>query len=58
LDQVGSTVFAYDANNNRTNVVEAGKTNVWTFDAYDRVQLTKMQMATDDAITVMTPAAT
>jgi len=37
VDQVGSSVFGYDANNNRTNVVEAGKTNAWTFDAYDRV---------------------
>jgi len=41
VDQIGSTVFAYDANNNRTNVVEAGKTNASTFDAYDRVSTYK-----------------
>ncbi len=36
LDQAGSIVLRYDAKSNRTNVVEAGKTNSWTFDAYDR----------------------
>jgi YD repeat-containing protein len=27
----------YDPNNNLPNVFENGKTNSWTFDAYDRV---------------------
>lgn len=36
-DQVASTAYHHDANNNITNIVEAGKTNAWTFDAYDRV---------------------
>lgn len=36
-DNVGAITYRYDANDNRTNVVEAGKTNAWTFDAYDRV---------------------
>ena len=36
-DQVGTTTYQYDPNNNLTNVFENGKTNFWTFDAYDRV---------------------
>lgn len=36
-DQVGTTTYQFDANNNLTNVFENGKTNSWTFDAYDRV---------------------
>jgi len=37
VDQVGTTSYQYDPNNNLTNVFENGKTNSWTFDAYDRV---------------------
>ncbi len=36
-DNVGAVVYRYDANGNRTNIVEGGKTNSWMFDAYDRV---------------------
>lgn len=36
-DNVGTILYGYDANNNRTNVSEAGWANSWTFDAYDRV---------------------
>ena len=36
-DNVSSVRSLYDSNNNRTAVFEAGKSNVWTFDAYDRV---------------------
>jgi RHS repeat-associated protein len=36
-DNVGTTIFQYDANNNATNVFENGKTNGWSLDAYDRV---------------------
>ncbi len=36
-DSVGAITYRYDANGNRTNVVAHGKTNAWTFDAYDRV---------------------
>lgn len=36
-DDAGTTFYGYDANNNRTSVVENGRTNLWTFDAYDRV---------------------
>ena len=36
-DSVGAITYRYDANDNRTNVVAHGKTNAWTFDAYDRV---------------------
>lgn len=38
VDGVASVVFRYDANNNVTNLVENGRTNTWTFDAYDCVQ--------------------
>lgn len=38
VDGVASRVIRYDANNNVTNIVENGRTNTWTFDAYDRVQ--------------------
>ena len=37
MDSVASTYFSFDANDNRTGVVENGKTNAWTFDAYNRV---------------------
>ncbi|MEI8121841.1 MAG: RHS repeat-associated core domain-containing protein [bacterium] len=36
-DNVGAITYRFDANNNRTNIVEAGKTNAWTFDSFDRV---------------------
>jgi RHS repeat-associated protein len=36
-DALGSKLFSLDANNNVINVVELGKSNAWTFDAYDRV---------------------
>ena len=37
-DAFASTYYSFDANDNHTNVVENGKTNAWTFDAYNRVQ--------------------
>jgi RHS repeat-associated protein len=37
-DVFASTYYRFDANDNRTNVVENGKTNAWTFDAYNHVQ--------------------
>ncbi len=36
-DSLGTVLYRYDANNNCTNLVEGGKTNIWTFDGYDRV---------------------
>jgi len=36
-DSVGSTLFRYDANNNLAAVIEAGRSNCWRFNAYDRV---------------------
>jgi len=36
-DSVAATYYGYDANDNRTYVGENGKTNAWTFDAYNRV---------------------
>src|ERR1044071_1332826 len=36
-DGVGTTLYFRDPNGNITNIVEAGQTNSWTFDAYDRV---------------------
>ena len=36
-DAVGVRLYGFDANNNLTSVVENGRTNSWTFDAYDRV---------------------
>lgn len=36
-DSVGTTVYAYDSNGNRTNVVENSLNNAWTFDAYNHV---------------------
>ncbi|MEI6078895.1 MAG: hypothetical protein WCS94_25195, partial [Verrucomicrobiota bacterium] len=36
-DSIGTTYYAYDANNNRTSVIENGLTNTWTYDAYNRV---------------------
>jgi len=38
VDAVASQLFRYDANNNITNIVASGRTNVWTYDAYNRVQ--------------------
>ena len=37
-DAFASTYYRFDANDNRTNVIENGKTNAWTFDAYNHVQ--------------------
>jgi RHS repeat-associated protein len=37
MDNVASTLYGLDANNNVTSVIENGKTNNWTFDAYNRV---------------------
>jgi YD repeat-containing protein len=36
-DNVGTTLYSHDANDNRTSVVENGQTNSWTFDAYNHV---------------------
>jgi RHS repeat-associated protein len=36
-DNVASTFYGFDANDNSTSVVESGKTNAWTYDAYNRV---------------------
>jgi RHS repeat-associated protein len=36
-DLVASTFYGYDANDNRTSIVENGHTNAWTYDAYNRV---------------------
>ena len=36
-DSVGMVLQSYDANNNRTAVIEGTRSNTWTFDAYDRV---------------------
>ena len=36
-DKVGITTNAYDPDSNLTNCVENGKTNAWTYDAYNRV---------------------
>jgi RHS repeat-associated protein len=36
-DNVASTFYTYDGNDNRTSVVENGNTNLWTYDAYNRV---------------------
>ncbi len=38
VDNVGTTAYAYDGNDNRTNVMETGdSTNAWTYDAFNRV---------------------
>lgn len=37
VDKVASTFYHYDANDNRTNIVENSLTNSWTYDAYNRV---------------------
>ncbi|MEI8288180.1 MAG: RHS repeat-associated core domain-containing protein [Verrucomicrobiota bacterium] len=37
-DNVASTLYSFDANDNPTSVVESGKTNAWTYDAYNRAQ--------------------
>jgi RHS repeat-associated protein len=36
-DNVGTTLYGCDANDNRTSVSESGLTNTWTYDAYNRV---------------------
>ncbi len=36
VDGVATTLYRYDFNDNATNVIELGKSNVWTYDAYDR----------------------
>jgi len=36
-DNLGTTLYRFDANDNRTGVSENGLTNSWTFDAYNRV---------------------
>lgn len=36
-DAFGSTLYSFDGNDNPTSVVENGKTNAWTYDAYNRV---------------------
>ena len=36
-DNVASTFYGFDANDNRTSIVETSKTNAWTYDAYNRV---------------------
>jgi RHS repeat-associated protein len=36
-DNLATTFYGYDANNNQTNVVESGKTNSWTYNAYNRI---------------------
>ena len=35
-DNVASTFYGFDANDNPTSIVENGKTNAWTYDAYNR----------------------
>jgi RHS repeat-associated protein len=36
-DNVASTLYTYDANDNRTSIVERGNTNSWAYDAYNHV---------------------
>lgn len=36
-DDVGTVLYGYDANDNRTSVSGSGLTNTWTYDAYNRV---------------------
>ena len=36
-DAAGVRLYGFDANNNLTSAAENGKTNTWTWDAYDRV---------------------
>ena len=36
VDNFGSTFYGFDANDNPTGIVESGKTNAWTYDAYNR----------------------
>jgi len=40
-DNIATTFYGYDSNDNRTSVVENGKTNSWTFDAYNRASTYK-----------------
>jgi len=40
-DNVATTLYSFDANDNRTGVSENGLTNSWTFDAYNRVSAYK-----------------
>ena len=37
LDAITNSLYGYDANNNRTATIEAGRSSRWSFDAYDRV---------------------
>ena len=36
-DNLGTILYGYDANDNRTSVSGNGLTNIWTYDAYNRV---------------------
>jgi RHS repeat-associated protein len=40
-DNTGTTLYGFDANDNRVSVSENGLTNVWTYDAYNRVSTYK-----------------
>ena len=40
-DGTGTTLYSFDANNNRTSISENGLTNSWTYDAYNRVSTYK-----------------
>ena len=40
-DNTGTTLYGFDANDNRTSVSENGVTNSWTYDAYNRVSTYK-----------------
>ncbi len=40
-DNTGTTLYGFDANDNRTSISENGLTNSWTYDAYNRVSTYK-----------------
>ncbi len=40
-DNAGTTLYTFDANDNRTSVAGNGLTNTWTYDAYNRVSTYK-----------------
>jgi RHS repeat-associated protein len=40
-DNVGTVLYGFDANDNRTSVAGNGLTNTWTYDAYNRVSTYK-----------------
>jgi RHS repeat-associated protein len=40
-DNLATTLYSFDANDNRTSISESGRTNSWTFDAYNRVSTYK-----------------